>query len=103
MQLIQRQTLVYQAGSSDKVYEVDLCEVAVAKYVVNYRYGKRGGTMKEGSQTPAALALSTAQAVFDKLVASKVAKGYRDAAAPVPVTTPPKAMRLVAINTLSID
>ncbi len=24
MQLIQRQTLVYQAGSSDKVYEVDL-------------------------------------------------------------------------------
>jgi predicted DNA-binding WGR domain protein len=88
MSLIQRQTLVYQAGSSDKVYEVDLCEVATAKYVVNYRYGKRGGTLKEGSQTPTALALPAAQAAFDKLVASKVAKGYRDTAAPIPVIAP---------------
>jgi predicted DNA-binding WGR domain protein len=91
MQLIQRQTLVYQAGSSDKVYEVDLCEVATDRYVVNYRYGKRGGTLKEGSQTPNALALPAAQAAFDKLVASKVAKGYRPADAPAPTPPPKKA------------
>ncbi len=79
MQLIQRKSLVYQAGSSDKVYEVDLYEVAVDRYLVNYRYGRRGGALKEGSQTAAALDLEAAQKVFDKLVASKVAKGYREA------------------------
>ena len=42
MQLIQRKTLVYQAGSSDKVYEVDLCQLAEDRYVVNYRFGRRG-------------------------------------------------------------
>ncbi len=83
MQLIQRKSLVYQAGSSDKVYEVDLCEVAVDRYLVNYRYGRRGGALKEGSQTAAALDLGAAQQVFDKLVASKVAKGYREAGAAV--------------------
>ncbi len=81
MQLIQRKTLVYQAGSSDKVYEVDLCQLATDRYVVNYRFGRRGGTLKEGSQTPAALALAAAQVVFDKLVNSKLAKGYQDSAA----------------------
>ncbi len=77
MQLIQRRTLVYQAGSSAKVYEVDLCQVAPERYVVNFRYGKRGGVLKEGSQTPLALPLAGAQAAFDKLVDSKITKGYR--------------------------
>jgi PBS lyase HEAT-like repeat len=85
MQLIQRKTLAYQAGSSDKVYEVDLCQVATDSYVVNYRYGRRGGTLKEGSQTPSALLLTAAQLVFDKLVSSKVAKGYLEAGKAVPV------------------
>jgi predicted DNA-binding WGR domain protein len=85
MQLIQRKTLVYQAGSSDKVYEVDLCAVAADRYLVNYRYGRRGGALKEGSQTPAALDLGAAQKVFDKLVASKTTKGYREAGLAAPV------------------
>jgi predicted DNA-binding WGR domain protein len=76
MQLIQRRTLVYQAGSSAKVYEVDLCQVAPDRYVVNFRYGKRGSALKEGSQTPSALPLAGAQLAFDKLVDSKIAKGY---------------------------
>jgi predicted DNA-binding WGR domain protein len=88
MQLIQRRTLVYQAGSSDKVYEVDLCQVADDRYVVNYRYGKRGGTLKEGSQTPSALPLAAAQVAFDKLVNSKVAKGYREAGTAAPPSAP---------------
>jgi hypothetical protein len=65
MQLIQRQTLVYQAGNSDKVYEVDLSEVAPARYMVNYRYGKRGGNLREGAETVAAVPLAEAQQVFD--------------------------------------
>jgi predicted DNA-binding WGR domain protein len=90
MQLIQRKILVYQAGSSDKVYEVDLCQLATDKFVVNYRFGRRGGTLKEGCQTPSALALAAAQVAFDKLVNSKLAKGYQDAA--TVVVAAPKAV-----------
>jgi hypothetical protein len=76
MQLIQRKTLVYQAGNSDKVYEVDLAEVAPDRYVVNYRYGKRGGNLREGAETVSPLPLAEAQRVFDRLIQSKVTKGY---------------------------
>ncbi len=88
MQLIQRKTLIYQAGNSDKVYEVDLSEVATDRYMVNYRYGKRGGTLREGAETVAAVPLAEAQRVFDRLVRSKVSKGYLEAstAAPSAVT-----------------
>jgi hypothetical protein len=100
MQLIQRRTLVYQAGSSAKVYEVDLCQVAPVgnaslkenRYVVNYRYGKRGGVLKEGSQTPSALPLAGAQSVFDKLVDSKIAKGYGEEGSVVAPVAPPPAV-----------
>jgi predicted DNA-binding WGR domain protein len=90
MQLIHRKTLAYQAGSSDKVYEVDLCQLAENRYVVNYRFGKRGGTLKEGCQTPSALDLAGSQKAFDKLVNSKLAKGYQDAGV-VAVAAVPKA------------
>jgi predicted DNA-binding WGR domain protein len=101
MQLIHRKTLAYQAGSSDKVYEVDLCQLAADRYVVNYRFGRRGGTLKEGCQTPSALDLAGAQKAFDKLVNSKLAKGYQEAGAVVvekpkaiaPVFTPDLAGR----------
>jgi predicted DNA-binding WGR domain protein len=102
MQLIHRKILAYQAGSSDKVYEVDLCQLAEDRYVVNYRFGKRGGTLKEGCQTPSALDLAGAQKAFDKLVNSKLAKGYQDTGAvavaatqkaPAPVFAPDLAGR----------
>jgi predicted DNA-binding WGR domain protein len=88
MQLIQRKTLTYQAGSSDKVYEVDLCQLAADRYVVNYRFGRRGGTLKEGCQTPSALDLAGAQKAFDKLVNSKITKGYQDTAVVVTASAP---------------
>ncbi len=86
MQLIQRKTLVYQAGNSDKVYEVDLSEVATDRYMVNYRYGKRGGTLREGAETVVAVPLAEAQKVFDRLVRSKVSKGYLEAGTAAPST-----------------
>ncbi|WP_373541018.1 WGR domain-containing protein [Chamaesiphon sp.] len=90
MQLIQRQTLVYQAGNSDKVYEVDLCQIALDRYLVNYRYGRRGGNLREGTETVAAVPLAAAQKAFDRLVRSKLTKGYQVAgtAATEPVSAP---------------
>lgn len=78
MELIKRTTLLYQAGSSDKVYEVDLCQTGENRYVVNFRYGRRGTNLKEGSKTVQAVPLAEAQRVFDKLVNSQIQKGYRD-------------------------
>ena len=77
MKLIKRTTLHYQEGTSDKVYEVDLCQIEQA-YVVNFRYGRRGTTLKEGVKTTQPVPEAEAQKVFNQLVSSKVKKGYRD-------------------------
>ncbi|MEO1131221.1 MAG: HEAT repeat domain-containing protein [Cyanobacteria bacterium J06639_1] len=93
MRLTQRTTLVYQEGTSDKVYEVDLCAVGGDRYVVNFRYGRRGGNLKEGVKTVSPVPEAEARATFDRLVQSKVKKGYRDAAesssAPAPAAASP--------------
>lgn len=78
MQLIKRTTLHYQEGTSDKVYEVDLCQIGENRYVVNFRYGRRGANLKEGVKTTEAVPLAEAQKVFDKLVGEKTKKGYQD-------------------------
>ncbi|WP_009631132.1 hypothetical protein [Synechocystis sp. PCC 7509] len=75
MQLIKRTTLIYQQGSSDKIYEIDLCQIGNL-YTVNFRYGKRGASLKEGIKTVQPIAQTEAQKVFDKLVETQIQKGY---------------------------
>ncbi|HEY7545700.1 MAG TPA: WGR domain-containing protein, partial [Blastocatellia bacterium] len=79
MKLIQQSRLVFQEGRSDKVYEVDLCEVGADRYTVNFRYGRRGSTLKEGSKTSKAVSRQEAEKIFNDLVESKTRKGYRNA------------------------
>jgi predicted DNA-binding WGR domain protein len=81
MRLLRQIKLHFQEGSSDKVYEIDLCEVGPGRHVVNYRFGRRGSRLKEGSQTDAPVSLAEAQKIFDSLAASKIKKGYRETAA----------------------
>lgn len=78
MKLIRQTVLVYREGSSDKVYEVDLCEVGAGSYVVNFRYGRRGARLKEGVKTVSPVPLPDAEKVFQDLVNSKTKKGYRE-------------------------
>jgi predicted DNA-binding WGR domain protein len=100
VKLIKQTKLVFVEGRSEKVYEVDLCEVGANQFVVNFRYGKRGAALKDGSKTVAPVKRDEADKVFAKLVASKVEAGYVEeggavarpaAAAAVPVsrTAPP--------------
>jgi hypothetical protein len=42
MKLVKQSSLEYREGSSDKVYEVDLCELEPGSFTVNFRYGRRG-------------------------------------------------------------
>lgn len=95
MKLIKRKTLHYQKDASDKVYEVDLCEVAEDKYLVNFRYGRRGANLKEGTKTTQPVALTKAEQVFDKLVGEKTRKGYIDISAGSSVTTPTESVPTV--------
>lgn len=76
MKLVRQSKLHFQKGNSDKIYEVDLCEAGEGEFLVNFRYGRRGAKLREGSKTPFPTTLSVAEGIFDSLVAEKVRKGY---------------------------
>src|SRR5262252_6483958 len=84
MKLIKTTRLVFVEGRSEKVYEVDLCEVGANQFVVNFRYGKRGAPLKDGSKTVAPVGRAEADRVFDKLVQTKQEQGYLPEGAPRP-------------------
>ncbi len=78
MKLLRQVSLYFQEGRSDKVYEVDLCEVGTDQYVVNFRYGRRGSALRDGTKTSVPVSLAEAQRIYDALVQSKTTKGYRE-------------------------
>lgn len=83
--------LAYQEGKSDKVYHVQLEQAPGKKgWVVNFQFGRRGGTLKPGTKTDVPLAFhSAALAIFNELVNSKMAKGYKNVGSkgPIPAAT----------------
>jgi predicted DNA-binding WGR domain protein len=96
MKFIKRSKLAFTEGNSDKVYEVDLCEQSnhsEYRFLVNFRYGRRGTQLKEGTKTPVAVDAQKAEDIFNSLVVSKLNKGYVDvnAAKPTPRPTPSRA------------
>lgn len=78
MKLVDQTRLFFQMDRSDKVYEVDLCELDEGRFVVNFRYGRRGAPLKDGTKTSSPVDAAKARKVFDKLVESKRKKGYRE-------------------------
>lgn len=76
MRIARNVKLFFREGNSDKTYEIDLCEVGPEQYIVNFRYGKRFGTLKEGTKTVTPVALSAATVIFDALEKEKRSKGY---------------------------
>ena len=67
--------LYFNNGSSDKVYQASIIAEGEG-YLVNFAYGRRGNALKSGSKTANPVNKEKAQAIFDKLVKSKVSKGY---------------------------
>jgi hypothetical protein len=88
MKLI-RQVRLVLPGAVAKVHEVDLCEVGADQYVVNYRYGKLGKALQDGSLTALPVRRDEAQRLFDGEIAKREAKGYRDVNAPAVPAAPP--------------
>jgi len=73
--LVDSANLYYDEGNSDKVYNVRL-ETDGAGHSVFFSYGRRGGHMTEGYKVQDAPE-EVARKEYDKLVASKVKKGYQ--------------------------
>jgi predicted DNA-binding WGR domain protein len=89
MKLIKQTVLSFREGRSDKVYEVDLCELGPGAYVVNFRYGRRGARLKEGVKTVSPVSRSEGEEIFRDLVDAKTKKGYRDIAEQTAEQQPP--------------
>lgn len=72
-------TLRFCEGSSDKVYTARIVPQGDG-FVVQYEYGRYGGSLKADTKTPAPVSLEQAQRIFGKLVQEKKAKGYTESA-----------------------
>ncbi len=89
MKLVRQAKLFFREGNSDKVYEIDLCDIGNDRYVVNFRYGRRGAALKEGTKTEIGVDKARAETIFNNLQEEKTGKGYilSDGEA-LPVTAP---------------
>lgn len=103
MKLIRQVNLSFAKGNSDKVYEVDLCEVGVGQFVVNFRYGRRGSSLRDGTKTPAPVDRANAEKIFDDLVASKTKKGYSESGSAASPSIPATAKSVSEPNASSMS
>ena len=69
-------SLYFREGNSDKVYQSAI-EPQGNGFIVTFAFGRCGSTLTAGTKTDAPVTLEQAQAIHKKLVASKVARGYR--------------------------
>ena len=101
MRLVKQVSLFFSEGNSDKVYEIDLCDAGNELYVVNFRYGRRGTALKEGSKTPEPVSLDKAENIYNSLEAEKRAKGYHLRNEPAGIAITAAAVEAVAIPVIN--
>jgi len=95
VRVIEQARLWFREGTSDKVYEVDLVEIVAGQYVVNFRFGRRGTPLKDGTKTPLPVDAARARSIYQKLIDEKLAGGYQHGtpgsanAAPPPAAAAP--------------
>lgn len=82
-EMLERVTLYYRAGSSDKVYQAAI-EPKADQFIVSFAYGRRGTTLTTGTKTTSPVDYETAIQIFTRLVSEKKAKGYTEGAGSTP-------------------
>jgi bifunctional non-homologous end joining protein LigD len=75
MKPVQATSLYFKEGSSDKEYHTQI-QASGSGYVVNFQYGRRGGTLQTGTKTESPVSLKDAEKIYNKLVKEKTSKGY---------------------------
>jgi len=83
----------------ERSYIIELVEQSNDRYLVNYRYGFSGGELKEGTRTPDAVDLETAERLFESLIQTRTNQGYQDAGEPTPWKEEPSGPRAVSSDT----
>ena len=91
--IIESIRLTFTEGTSDKEYNASILEVT-GGYVVNCAWGRRGSPSQTGTKTPSPVSLSSAQAIYGKVVGEKKAKGYTSSGTGVPFTGSPASVRV---------
>lgn len=78
MRLLRQYSLTYSRPGSTKtkVFEIDLCEVGSDKHVVNYRYGRQGHPLRDGTRTITPISHAAAMREFEQLLSEKQQSGY---------------------------
>lgn len=79
MNTLEKTSLYYCEGSSNKEYHAEIVEV-IGGNVVNFRYGRRGGALTVGTKTSAPVDFAQAKKIYDQLMKQKTSKGYTPAA-----------------------
>lgn len=79
-------TIYFKGGGSDKEYRVSV-EQDGQGFVVNFAFGRRGGTLKTGTKTNQPVSYEEALSIFEKVVAEKKGKGYSTGADGTPFAT----------------
>lgn len=69
-------SLYYRDGRSDKVYHAAIVEAGEGACTVDVAWGRRGQGLQAGTKTARPVPAAKAKAIFDKVVAEKMAKGY---------------------------
>lgn len=83
MAVVQRVSLLFREGTSDKQYDIQIEADGNGTFAVNAYYGRRGGNLKLAPQG-SALDAAEAQKIFAATVKKKTAKGYK----PDPASAP---------------
>jgi cellulose synthase operon protein C len=81
MKVVRTAKLWFKAGGSDKVYEILIVDTqaskSAARFLINFRYGRRGGSLREGSKTSTPVTRENADKLFDSILVAKANEGYR--------------------------
>ena len=104
MQLVRKARLYLRKEQTDKVYEVDLCRFSRDRYVVKFRYGRRGGRLRDGTKTLTPVDFKKAEALFDSIVVARKNEGYLesgDASPGITALPPIKPVASGSIDTTS--
>ena len=76
MKLVRAISLSHQDGPVHRLLEIDLCEVGGGRYVVNFRHGRAGQALRDGTQTALPVSLAEAERVLARLLDEKRAQGF---------------------------
>jgi len=80
-------SLYFQQGSSDKEYHAQIIKESEG-YLVLFQYGRTGSALKPGVKTLEPVSLEEAIKIWEKLIKSKISKGYVEGGTKAEFTKP---------------